>query len=428
MSLLLKEIHIISPQNGLDKVADILIENKKIKGIGTFDSETADKTLFCKGLYAFPGLVDMHVHLRDPGQTEKEDIISGCCAASAGGVTSLLCMPNTSPAIDNEKVVSYIKEKSKNAKSKVYIAGAITKDLGGKEITPIESLKKAGVIALSDDGRPVLSEEIMEEAMIKAKSLGISVVAHCEDLSLVRDGKINEGKVSKALNIKGIPYLAEDNGTKREISLARKNSVPVHICHVSTKTSVDLIRKAKAQGVMVTAETAPHYFSLTEDELFKLDADFRMNPPLRTEEDRKAIIKGIEDGTIDCIATDHAPHTLEEKQDFISAPNGSIGMETSFSVTLTNLYHTGILSLSKIAEIMSVNPAKILNINAGAIKEESPADILIADINKEWTVSKEKLHGKSQNTPFKNKKLKGKVICTLLDGEIVYTDESVSNL
>ena len=414
-------MRVISPAENKDEISNIYIKKGKVSE--PFKAEESDTVIDGTGLVAMPGLVDLHVHLRDPGQTDKEDIVSGTNAAAAGGVTSLLCMPNTNPTIDNAGVISYILDKSKECKSKVYVAGSITKGLKGEEATDLLSLRKAGAIGLSDDGRPVLDPKIMAETLKNAPKLGMTVVAHCEDLALAEGGKINEGKMSENLGIKGIPNDAENNGTEREIILAEKTDSPVHICHVSTKESVELIRKAKKRGVKVTAETAPHYFTLTEDILENKNADCRMNPPLRTEEDRKSIIEGLEDGTIDCIATDHAPHTEEDKADFVKAPNGSIGMETSLGVTLTQLYHNGKFSLMDIARLMSTAPANILKINAGTIKTGANADIALVNVNKVWTVDREKLHGKSKNTPFHGMELKGKVVMTILDGKIVFEDK-----
>jgi dihydroorotase len=404
----------------MDCTADILVENGKIKGIGSFDN--GDTVIDGSGLTACPGLVDMHVHLRDPGQTQKEDIITGCNSASAGGVTSLLAMPNTNPVVDNADTVKYILDKAKNAKAKVYVAGSITKGLKSLEATDLKEIKSAGAIALSDDGRPVENTEMLKNAMIKAPELGMAVVAHCESLFLADGGIINQGAVSEQLGVKGIPASAEDCGTQREIAFADALNVPIHICHVSTDTSVKLVREAKSRGVKVTCETAPHYFTFTEKELLKKDADFRMNPPLRTEKDRLAIIEGLIDGTIDAIATDHAPHTPEEKSDFIKSPNGSIGMETSLSAGITNLVKTGKLTVSQLIEKMSTNPAKILGIDAGTLKDGAEADIVIFDADESYTVDVEKLHGKSKNSPFKNQTLYGKVKYTILNGEVVYSD------
>lgn len=421
--ILIKNAQVISPADNINDKCDILIRDGKISAVGTGLAGAEEAELIdADGLYAVPGLVDMHVHLRDPGQTAKEDIISGCKAAAAGGVTSLLAMPNTIPTVDSAETVKYILGKAKEADSKVYVAASITKGLKSKEPTDLEELRAAGAAGLSDDGRPVENTRFLSEAMKKAPKLGMTVVAHCEDLFLAGGGKINEGEVSKALGVKGIPASAEDCGTAREIALAAAENVPVHICHVSTKTSVALVRDAKKRGVRVTAETAPHYFSLTEQELLKRDADYRMNPPLRTAEDVKAVIEGLRDGTLDAIATDHAPHTPEEKADFLSAPNGSIGMETSFAVANTYLVKTGLLSFEELIRKMSVNPAKILGINAGTLGAGSPADIALIAPDEQWTVDVNKLHGKSKNTPFKGKTLTGKVKMTLLDGKVVYKD------
>lgn len=420
--LLIKNVHIIDPSQSLNCISDIMIEDGVISKLGknlTVDCKTIDGS----GLYAAPGLVDMHVHLRDPGFTDKEDIMTGCKSAAAGGVTSLLAMPNTKPAVDTPETVKYILDKAKNADARVYVVGAITKGLKSEEMTDIPALKEAGIIALSDDGRPVVNTKFMAEAMQLADELGLTVTAHCEDLFLADGGKINEGKVSKLLGIKGIPAAAEDTGTAREIAIAAAYGTAIHICHVSTATSVALVRDAKARGVRVTAETCPHYFTFTENELLKRDADFRMNPPLRTETDRQAIIDGLLDGTLDAISTDHAPHTPEEKADFEKSPNGSIGMETSFSASYTALVSTGIMSLEKLIKLMSTTPAEILGINAGSLTVGSPADIMLFDSDEEWVVDENKLHGKSKNTPFKGKTLKSRVKYTICGGRIIYTAE-----
>ncbi len=421
-TLLIKNAHIVSPSDELDKIADVLIENGKIKEIG--ENILADgEVIEAEGLTLIPGLVDMHTHLRDPGQTQKEDIITGCKAAAAGGVTSLLAMPNTIPTTDNADTVRYILDKAKGADANVYVAASVTKGLKSVEPTDLLKLKNAGAVALSDDGRPVENTKLLSDAMKKAPQIGMTVVAHCEDLYLANGGKINEGEISEKLGVKGIPASAEDCGTAREIALAAALNVPIHICHVSTKTSVALIRDAKRRGVKVTAETAPHYFSLTENELLARDADFRMNPPLRTHDDVVEIISGLKDGTLDAIATDHAPHTPEEKADFVKAPNGSIGMETSFAVSYTYLVKTGILSLSELVEKMSTNPAEILCIDAGHIRIGNAADLALVDLDEVWTVDVNKLHGKSKNTPFKSKTLCGKVKYTILGGKTVFQDK-----
>ncbi len=418
MTLLIKSARVIDPSQNLDKIADIYIDDGKIREIGEFS--TADEVIDARGLIAAPGLVDMHVHLRDPGQTHKEDIISGCSAAAAGGVTSLLAMPNTNPTTDNGETVKYILDKAKGANAKVYVAASITKGLKSEEATDLDEVKAAGAVALSDDGRPVENTQMLINAMKRAPKLGMKIVAHCENLPIADGGIMNEGEVAGQLEVKGIPDSAEDCGTQREIAFADAFGVPVHICHVSTKNSVRMIRDAKKRGVKVTAETAPHYFSLTERELLKRDADYRMNPPLRREEDRLEIIRGLQDGTLDAIATDHAPHTPMEKADFETAPNGSIGMETSLSAGITYLVKTGLLSINQLIEKMSANPAEILGLNAGTLKAGAPADIVIFDPDENYIVDVEKLHGKSKNTPFKGQKLYGRVKYTLLDGRVVF--------
>ena len=418
MSFVIKNATVVSPADGCSGRMDIKIENGKIAAVG--ENLSGDTEINAEGLYAIPGLVDMHVHLRDPGQTAKEDIFTGCCAAAAGGVTSLLAMPNTNPTIDCGEVVRYVREKAKDAKARVYVAASITKGLQSKEPTDLAELKEAGAVGLSDDGRPVVNTAFLRGAMKRAPQYGMTVVAHCEDLFLAEGGKINEGEISAQLGVKGIPAAAEDCGTAREIALAAAEDVPIHICHVSTATSVALIRDAKRRGVKVTAETAPHYFSLTEKELLRRDADYRMNPPLRTEKDVQAIIEGLRDGTLDAIATDHAPHTPAEKADFEKAPNGSVGMESSLAVGITYLVKTGILTFDELVEKMSVNPARILGIDAGTLRVGANADIALVDLNEEWTVDPDKLHGKSKNTPFKGMTLTGKVKKTILGGKIVF--------
>lgn len=420
MTTVIKNATVVSPADGLNGANDILIENGRIAAVG--QNLSGDREIDAAGLCAVPGLVDMHVHLRDPGQTAKEDILTGCNAAAAGGVTSLLAMPNTNPTADSPETVRYMLDKAKDAKARVYVAASITKGLQGKEPTDLQALRDAGAIGLSDDGRPVLQTKHLREAMNRAPKLGMTVVAHCEDLSLAEGGKINEGAVSEALGVKGIPAAAEDCGTAREIALAAADNVPVHICHVSTRTSVALVRDAKRRGVKVTAETAPHYFTLTEQALMGRDADFRMNPPLRTAADVQAIIEGLQDGTLDAIATDHAPHTPEDKADFEKAPNGSIGMETSLAVGVTYLVKPGLLSFSQLIEKMSANPAKLLGIPAGTLAVGAAADIALVDLNREWTVDVNRLHGKSKNTPFKGMTLTGKVVKTFLGGEVVFDE------
>ncbi len=419
-SILIRNVRILDPVNGMDTVGEIFIRDGSFAPVTAPDADT--QIIDGTGLTAAPGLIDLHVHLRDPGQTDKEDILSGCRAAAAGGVTQLLAMPNTKPAVDTPEIVRYIAEKAKNADARVHIVGAITKGLGGHEATDIAALRQAGISALSDDGVPVLDTSIMVAAMQKAAQtdINIPVTAHCEDPYLA-GGKVNEGAVSRALGVKGMPCAAEDAGTARELALAESYGLPIHICHVSTATSAAMIRDAKKRGVRVTAETAPHYLMLTEEALLQRDADYRMNPPLRTERDRLAMIEALKDGTIDAIATDHAPHTPQEKADFVQAPNGSIGMETSFAAAYTVLVKGGILREAELIRKMSVNPAHILKTYGGTLSVGAPADLMLYRAE-EWTVDPEKLHGKSKNTPFKGLTLAAKVKLTIYQGRIVFNE------
>lgn len=420
--LLIRHARLIDPSQELDTVGDLLIENGKIiQTAGEIEAPDA-QVLDAAGLVAAPGLVDMHVHLRDPGQTHKEDIQTGCRAAAAGGVTSLLAMPNTIPAADNVETIRYILEKAELADARVYVAAAITHDLQGETMDDLQSLKQAGAVALTDDGRPVENTRFMAQAMQQAPKLGMRVVSHCEDLFLANGGIMNEGEVSRQLGVPGIPAAAEDCGTARDIALAAAYEVPVHICHVSTRTSLELIRDAKRRGVAVTAETAPHYFSLTDQELLKQDADYRMNPPLRTEEDRLAVIRALQDGTLDAIATDHAPHTPEEKAEFRTAPNGAIGMETSLAAGITFLVEPGLLTLPELIRLMSTGPAKLLGIDAGTLRVGAPADVVLFDDKQSWTVDPSILHGKSRNAVLKGRRLTGKVKATVCRGKIVFQD------
>lgn len=421
--LLIQNGRVVDPINGRDEIADILIENGKISQIAPQIKAPEAETVDATGLAVLPGLVDMHVHLRDPGFTHKEDILSGCEAAAAGGVTSLLCMPNTKPAIDCKEVVDYIREKAQKAKAKVYITGAVSKGLNGEEMCDLDALKKAGVIALSDDGKPVKSAKMMTTALQRAAELGLTVTSHCEDLELIDGGIMHKGSVSERLGVKGMDRSSEDYMTMREIILAENNSVPVHIAHVSTKLSVQLIREAKARGVKVTAETCPHYFSMTEEALLSQDADYRMNPPLREESDRDAVLAGVLDGTLDCIVTDHAPHSKEEKKDFLTAPNGVIGMESSFAASYTYLVKTGRMTMSQLLERMSCNPARILGIPAGTLGIGAAADLILVDLEEEWTVDPQRSHSRSQNCVYKGKTLTGKVKYTYLNGESVFEDQ-----
>ncbi|MCI6889211.1 MAG: dihydroorotase [Ruminococcus sp.] len=420
-TILLKGIRAIDAEN--DFIADIYIADGKIKHVADSIEMKADIEIDGTGLAVMPSFFDMHVHFRDPGFTHKEDVITGCNAALAGGVTGVLCMPNTKPPVDNPETVKYIIDKAEDTGVEVYPVGCITNGMCGKVLCDYDELKQSGVLAVSDDGRPVENAEQMREALEKSNDNGLLVISHCEDLSIINGGIMNKGEMSEKLGVKGMDRVSEDMITAREIILAKSVNSRIHIAHVSTEGSTEIIRQSKKAGVKVTCETCPHYFLLTDEKLAARDADFRMNPPLRTADDVKAIIDGIVDSTIDCIVTDHAPHTAEEKADFEKAPNGVVGLETSFAATLTGLYHTGKVSLNKIVELMSVNPRKLLRLPFISIKDNETADLVIADLNKEWIVEPGKLHSKSHNTVFKGMTLKGKPIMTISKGEIRYENK-----
>ncbi|MCL2055216.1 MAG: dihydroorotase [Oscillospiraceae bacterium] len=411
--ILIKNINLVNDDN-----LSLYIKNGVIAQIEAELDFPAERVIDGKGrLTAIPTLFDMHVHLRDPGQTHKEDILSGCAAALAGGVTGLVCMPNTTPPTDSLEAVRYITDRAKGTGVEVYPASCITRGMKGEKLCDFGAL---GVRLATDDGKPVEDAELMKAALATADRCGVVIASHCESLIIAGKGIVNKGDVSQKLGVEGIDRAAEDIMTARDIKLAEETGAAVHICHVSTKGSFDLIRKAKARGVKVTCETCPHYFDLNEEKLLLRDADYRMNPPLRTESDRKAAFKAVIDGTVDCIVTDHAPHTAAEKADFLSAPNGVVGLETSLAVTLTAFYHTAKLGLRRLTELMSLNPRKILGLPAYEIKEGSPANIALVDLQHEWVVKPEMLLSKSKNTAFKGMTLKGKNVMTIVDGVIVY--------
>ena len=420
-TILLKSIRAVDAEN--DFITDIYIEDGKIKHVADNIDMDADIVIDGAGLAVMPSFFDMHVHFRDPGFTHKEDVITGCNAAIAGGVTGVVCMPNTNPPADNADTIEYVIKKAEGSGVEVYPAGCITNGMCGDGLCDYEKLKKAGARAVSDDGKPVENAEQMRKALEMSNQNGLLVISHCEDLNIINGGIMNKGEISEKLGVKGMDRASENMITAREIVLAQSVDARIHIAHVSTKESTEIIRLAKKEGVKVTCETCPHYFLLTDEKLLERDADFRMNPPLRTEEDIDAITEGIVDGTIDCIVTDHAPHTAEEKADFEKAPNGVVGLETSFAAALTGLYHTGKVSLNRIVQLMSANPRKLLGLHSVSIKDNEPADLVIADLNKEWTVEPEKLHSKSKNTVFKGMTLMGKPIMTLSKGEIKYKEE-----
>ncbi|MDD7428999.1 MAG: dihydroorotase [Oscillospiraceae bacterium] len=416
--ILIKNVRAIDETT--DKICDILIENGTIAEIGESIDKNAERVIDGTGKTVMPALFDMHVHLRDPGFTHKEDVVTGCAAAAAGGFTGVVCMPNTKPASDNREVFDYIREKAAPTGVEVYPAGCITKGMQGGELADFDEYVSAGIKVISDDGRPVETAELMRKALELTNSNGLLAASHCEDLSIINGGMINKGKVSEQLGVKGMDRASEDSITAREIALAMSCNARIHICHVSTEGSISMIRDAKKAGVRVTCETAPHYFTYTDEKLLSRDADYRMNPPLREERDRIAVLNGVLDGTVDCIVTDHAPHTAEEKRDFLKAPNGVVGLETSLAATLTALYHTGKITLNRVVSIMSANPRRILGLAPIELKAGSTADLIIADIDREWTVIPEELHSKSKNSVFKGEKLRGKNIMTISKGRIIF--------
>lgn len=403
---------------------DIFIEEGVIKKIApAIEGEGVD----CRGLTALPGLIDMHVHLREPGFERKEDIASGARAAVKGGFTQICCMPNTNPVIDNKVVVTYIKAREKEVGlCKIHPVGAITKGQKGEELSSIGGMKAAGAVALSEDGKTVKNTKLMANAMAYASDFGLVCLCHCEDESLVEGGVVNEGASSTLTGLKGSLRAAEDIIIAREICLAESLSLPVHICHVSTYSGVQLIREAKARGVKVTAETCPHYFTLTDEAIRSFDPNTKVNPPLREERDRLAIIEGIKDGTIDCIVTDHAPHHADDKRvEYNLAAFGISGLETSFALSYTALVKGGALSLTELIKKMSANPAKILSLPGGELKEGAPADLTLVNLDEEWTVNPEEFASKGKNTPFAGRKVFGRVKKTIVDGEIKYEEKKI---
>ncbi len=402
--------------------ADILVCGSRIEDVAENITVAADEIYECGGLAALPALCDIHVHFRDPGQTHKEDILTGCAAAAAGGVTAVACMPNTKPACDSAEIAQYMIDKAVPTGVKVYPVCTITKGMNGGELADFDEYASAGIRIISDDGRPVENAEYMRRALELSRDNGMLVASHCEDLAIINGGIINKGEISEKLGVKGMDRASEDSITAREIALADSCGARIHICHVSTKGSVEIIRDAKKRGVKVTCETAPHYFMLTHEMLLARDADFRMNPPLREESDRLAVLEGVLDGTIDCIVTDHAPHAPEEKADFEKAPNGVVGLETSFAASLTALYHTGKATVQNIVTLMSAAPRRILGIDEAKIEKGAPAEFIIADLDRVWRVDPDKFASKSRNSVFKGKKLKGKVLMTVSEGNIIYKD------
>jgi dihydroorotase len=423
MNLLIKGGRVIDPSQKLDDTLDVLVENGIVKQVGKGLAAPAGvETIDASGKYVVPGLIDMHVHLRDPGLEYKEDIVSGTRAAAAGGFTSVCCMPNSKPTIDNKAIASYIINKAKaEGFANVFPVGSITYGLNGDRMSEMGELKEAGCVAVSDDGKPVNNPELMRRALEYARGMGIMVISHAEELSLVGEGVMNEGFTSTEIGLKGIPRIAEDIATARDVMLAEYTQSPIHIAHVSTEGAVRVIREAKARGVQVTCETAPHYFTLTDDAVRGYNTNAKMNPPLREAADVAAIKAGLKDGTIDVIATDHAPHHIDEKDvEFDAAMNGIIGLETSLPLSL-KLVAEGVITLDQMIEKMSCNPSNILGLDRGSLKTGSIADITVIDPAAQWTVESDKLASKSKNSPFLGWNVTGAAACTVLAGKVVFS-------
>ena len=416
---------IIDPANRVDKQASLLVEKGRIKGI--FTSRQKGPALPQKllsidlqGKWLVPGLIDMHVHLREPGEEYKETIESGTRAAAAGGFTAVACMPNTHPANDSQSVTRLILEKSENASARVYPVGAISKGLRGETLAEFGEMKNAGTVAVTDDGRPVTDSQLMRRALEYASNYGLQVISHSEDSSLSRNGAINEGFISTSMGLKGIPHIAEEIMVYRDLALASYTGCHIHLAHISTKESIDLIRHAKKQGCPVTAETAPHYFTLTEEAVKDYNTNAKMNPPLRTQKDREAVIQGLKDNTIDVIATDHAPHSVLEKDiEFDQAANGIIGLETAVPLALA-LFRKKYINEARFVELLSVNPARILRVPGGSLAIGAAADITVIDPEKSFTLRSEDIVSKSKNSPFIGERLQGKAVLTLCGGKITH--------
>jgi len=422
MRLLIKNGRIVDPANNLNEVLDILIENEKISRVAKNIHVDAETVIDATDKIVIPGLVDMHVHLREPGREDKETIASGTSAALKGGVTSVLTMPNTKPAIDCIENVRLLKDIiKKTANANVYIVAAITKDRLGHEITDIDKLKKEGVVAISDDGSSVDSSELLLNAFKKAQANKVLVICHSEDKLLSGGGVVNLGITSTRMGLKGISKESEYQRVKRDIQLAEKASAPVHIAHVSCRESVEIIAKAKKKGIKVTAETAPHYFCLTEEQACGYDTNMKINPPLRSKDDVEAVRQGLKNGAIDVIASDHAPHTENEKDiEFERAEFGVIGLETELAVGITELVKKGILDWMDLVRKMSTNPAEILGLDKGTLSVGKDADIIIVDPQKEWVVEKTGFLSKSKNSAFLGRKLQSEVEYTICKGRIAY--------
>ena len=424
--ILIKGGRVIDPKSRLDQELDILITEQKIAKVGKKIREKDAQLIDAKGCIVCSGFIDLHSHLRDPGRPDEETIESGSKAALAGGFTSLCCMPNTEPAIDNEGIVNYIyKEAARVNLARVFPIAAITKNRAGKELTEFGELVKAGVKGFSDDGDTVADANVLRHAFEYSKIFDIPIFEHPLDINLSGEGLMNEGFVSTRLGLGGSPAIAEEIIVARDLALAKFTDARLHLCHISTKNAVELIRRAKKEGVKITCETCPHYFVFNDEVLENYDTNFKVNPPIRSEEDRRAIIKGLRDGTIDCIATDHAPHCQAEKElEFANAPFGMIGLESAVSLIIMELINKNKFNWFDVLAKLTTNPAKIIKEKVHSIKQDAIADLIVIDPEKVWALTEHKILSKSKNTPFLGKELTGKVIKVIINGELKYSVEN----
>ena len=420
-SLLIKNGRIIDPASGRDGPADVLIEDSRFKAVGR-KLEAGAEVLDASGLMVAPGFIDMHVHLREPGIEHSETIETGARAAAAGGFTSICCMPNTLPVNDNATVTSYIIERARqHALVNVFPIGAITKNSAGEELAAIGSMKNAGIVAISDDGRPVMNARVMRRAMQLAKSFDLPVIDHCEDLNLSAGGDMHEGGQSTRMGLRGIPASSEDVMVARDILLSESSGARFHVAHISSRHSVNMVRFAKKQGLAVTCEATPHHFALTDADITAYDSSYKMKPPLRSDCDVAAVIDGIVSGTVDAIATDHAPHPGSEKmQEFEKCPFGIIGLETALALTLEKLYHTGKISLLRLVELFTTGPARILGLNRGTLEAGAPGDVTIFDPELDWTYDVNQSFSKSKNSPFDGRHFRGGPVASIVGGVVVW--------
>ncbi len=420
--LLLRGGRVIDPSRGTDGLADVLLAGGKVESVGRNIHAPEAEVLDVGGRVVAPGLIDLHVHLREPGQEELETVATGAMAAAAGGFTAVCAMPNTDPVTDNQAAVGFVvRQAIRAAKARVYPIGAISLGQKGQQLAEFGEMVGAGAVAVSDDGRPVVSSHLMRTALEYARTFGIPVADHCEDPTLSAGGSMHEGLVSTRLGLKGIPAAAEEIMVARDILLAELTGGHVHLCHMSTRGSVELIRRAKERSITVTAEATPHHFALTHDRVGDYDTNAKMNPPLREPEDREAIREGLRDGTIDVIATDHAPHHYDAKErEFDEAPNGIVGLETALGLAIRELVEPGLLTLPELLERMSTRPARIFHLPGGTLAVGAPADVVVFDPARRWTVRPEAFHGLSRNTPFAGEELVGQADLTIVDGRVVY--------